>query len=87
VSADVAATQDPRAELHGPVSHAVSTSLDSLPARCHKHVMRSVLLSGSSHPALAADIATALGTPLGALTVERFPDGELDVEQIGRAHV
>lgn len=42
--------------------------------------MRSVLLSGSAHPALAEDLAKALGTPLGRCTVERFPDGECAVD-------
>ena len=42
--------------------------------------MRSVLLAGSSHPSLAADLASVLGTPLGRCTVERFPDGECDVD-------
>lgn len=42
--------------------------------------MRCVLLAGSSHPALAESISTALQVPLSKLTVERFPDGELDVE-------
>jgi ribose-phosphate pyrophosphokinase len=42
--------------------------------------MRLVLLSGSSHPALAADVAQALGVPLSRCTIERFPDGELDVD-------
>lgn len=42
--------------------------------------MRCVLLAGSSHPALAADLARALQVPLGRCTVERFPDGELDVD-------
>lgn len=42
--------------------------------------MRCVLLSGSSHPGLAADVASALGTPLSRCTVERFPDGECDVD-------
>lgn len=42
--------------------------------------MRCVLLSGSSHPALAEAVAGALSIPLSKLTVERFPDGELDVD-------
>lgn len=41
--------------------------------------MRTVLLAGSSHPVLARELAGALGWPLGALRLERFPDGELDV--------
>lgn len=47
---------------------------------CHNLSMRSVLLAGSSHPALAADLSRALGTPLARCTIERFPDGELDVD-------
>ena len=42
--------------------------------------MRCVLLAGSSHPALAADVAKAMGVPLSRCTIERFPDGELDVD-------
>ncbi len=42
--------------------------------------MRTVLFAGSSHPALARDIARELDLPLGACHVERFADGELDVE-------
>jgi ribose-phosphate pyrophosphokinase len=39
-----------------------------------------ILLSGSANPVLARDVATALGVPLAARVVERFPDGELHVE-------
>jgi ribose-phosphate pyrophosphokinase len=42
--------------------------------------MRCVLLAGSSHPALATELASALGVPLSRCTIERFPDGELDVD-------
>lgn len=42
--------------------------------------MRPVLLAGSSHPALAADLASELSLPLGACATRRFPDGELDLE-------
>jgi ribose-phosphate pyrophosphokinase len=38
------------------------------------------LFSGSSHAPLAAAIARALGTRLGACLTQRFPDGELHVE-------
>lgn len=41
--------------------------------------MRTVLLAGSSHVALASDLAQELSTTLGARRIERFPDGELDV--------
>ncbi len=42
--------------------------------------MRPVLLAGSSHPALAADLAQELSLTLGACATRRFPDGELDIE-------
>jgi ribose-phosphate pyrophosphokinase len=42
--------------------------------------MAMTLLAGTSHPALAEDLSHELQLPLGALTVERFPDGELDVD-------
>ncbi|WP_224245137.1 ribose-phosphate diphosphokinase [Hyalangium gracile] len=42
--------------------------------------MRVVLLSGSSHPALAASVAKVLSLELGRCLVDRFPDGELHVE-------
>ena len=34
------------------------------------------LFSGSSHPALAAEIAQKLGVPLGKLETKHFPCGE-----------
>jgi ribose-phosphate pyrophosphokinase len=52
--------------------------------------MRTVLLAGSSHPQLAADLSKALSLPPGALAVRRFPDGELDIEvaeDVRSAHV
>ena len=42
--------------------------------------MPMTLLAGTSHRALALDLSNELGQPLGELTVERFPDGELDVD-------
>lgn len=39
-----------------------------------------MLLAGTSHPALAAELATALGVALSRCTIERFPDGECDVD-------
>lgn len=51
---------------------------------------RTVLLTGTSHPALAADLASELGRSLGACAVRRFPDGELDIEvteDVRGAHV
>lgn len=42
--------------------------------------MRPVIISGSSHPVLAAELATELKLSLGACSCRRFPDGELDIE-------
>jgi len=42
--------------------------------------MRTVLLAGSSHPALAKEVAAELKLPLGKCAIERFPDGELDIQ-------
>ncbi len=39
-----------------------------------------VLLTGTAHPALAAEIAKQLGITLGRCRVERFPDGEVTAE-------
>ena len=46
------------------------------------------LFAGTAHPALAQAVARELGVPLGAATVERFPDGEQSVrlEQSVRGH-
>ncbi len=41
--------------------------------------MHPVLIAGSSHPPLAAEVAAELRVPLTACTVEHFPDGELDI--------
>ncbi len=41
---------------------------------------RLVLISGRSSGALSVAVASKLGTRLSALTLERFPDGELHVE-------
>jgi ribose-phosphate pyrophosphokinase len=38
------------------------------------------IFSGTANPALAAAIARELGIPLGACTVDRFPDGEVAVQ-------
>ena len=38
------------------------------------------LLAGSSHPALAAALAQQLGVSLGRCQIERFPDGESQIE-------
>jgi ribose-phosphate pyrophosphokinase len=47
-----------------------------------------VLLAGTGHPTLAAEIAARLGVSLGACRVERFPDGEVaaELEQSVRGH-
>lgn len=47
-----------------------------------------VLLAGTGHPALAADVAAQLGVALGACRVERYPDGEIavELEQSVRGH-
>lgn len=36
-----------------------------------------VLFSGTSHPELAQEVADFLGTQLGKVAIERFPDGEI----------
>ena len=41
---------------------------------------RDLLLAGSANPPLAAAIAAALGSTLGACHIERFPDGEVSIE-------
>jgi ribose-phosphate pyrophosphokinase len=39
-----------------------------------------LVLGGTANPDLAASIARDLGLPIGALRVERFPDGEVSIE-------
>lgn len=39
-----------------------------------------VLFSGSSHPVLASEIADYLHLPLGKITLDTFPDGEISVQ-------
>jgi ribose-phosphate pyrophosphokinase len=39
-----------------------------------------VLFGGSANPALAEQVASTLGIPLGQSRVQRFPDGEVSVE-------
>ncbi|MBX6330638.1 MAG: ribose-phosphate diphosphokinase, partial [Gemmatimonadaceae bacterium] len=39
-----------------------------------------MLFTRTANPALAAGVAAALGRPLGACAIERFPDGEVSVE-------
>jgi ribose-phosphate pyrophosphokinase len=38
------------------------------------------IFSGTSHPVLANDIAKVIGTELGTMTCDRFPDGEVKVQ-------
>jgi ribose-phosphate pyrophosphokinase len=42
--------------------------------------MEQTLFTGSANPHLAETLAVELGTGLGALSIDRFPDGELHVE-------
>lgn len=42
--------------------------------------MNAILFSGSSHPALAKEIADHLGVELGKIELNRFPDGEIEVQ-------
>jgi ribose-phosphate pyrophosphokinase len=42
--------------------------------------MRTVFLAGSSHPSLAAEVARELAVPVGKCRVERFPDGESEID-------
>ncbi len=41
---------------------------------------RALVVSGTSNTVLAAQVAQGLGLELGARRIERFPDGELDIE-------
>ena len=43
-------------------------------------IVTPVLIAGSAHPALAQSLARELQQPLGACTLKRFPDGELEIE-------
>ncbi len=38
------------------------------------------LFTGNAHPQLARDIAAHMGVPLGDATLERFPDGEINLK-------
>jgi ribose-phosphate pyrophosphokinase len=38
------------------------------------------IFSGTAHPRLAQDIAAHMGVPLGACSLQRFPDGELNLK-------
>ncbi len=42
--------------------------------------MRPLIVSGSAHPTLAEDLARELGCELASCLLQRFPDGEQDVE-------
>lgn len=44
--------------------------------------LRPVLLSGTSHPALAQKIADSLGWTLGKRTISAFPDGEINLQVV-----
>jgi ribose-phosphate pyrophosphokinase len=39
-----------------------------------------IMFSGSSHPELAKEVAVCLGTELGKIVIERFPDGEISLQ-------
>jgi ribose-phosphate pyrophosphokinase len=39
-----------------------------------------ILFAGSSHPALAKEVADCLGIELGKVALNRFPDGEIEVQ-------
>ncbi len=38
------------------------------------------IFSGTSHPGLAKEVADCLGTQLGKISIERFPDGEISLQ-------
>ena len=38
------------------------------------------VFSGTSHPRLAQDICSFMGVPLGAASLARFPDGEINLK-------
>src|SRR5512133_739914 len=46
----------------------------------HGDPMRPFIVSGSAHPALAEDLARELEAELAPCVLERFPDGEQQVE-------
>ena len=46
----------------------------------HDETPETLLLAGTGNAPLAAAIAAALGRPLGACAIRRFPDGEVAVE-------
>ena len=41
---------------------------------------QSFLFTGTAHPALAKEVADCLGTRLGKVAIERFPDGEISLQ-------
>ncbi len=43
-------------------------------------VQSAMLFAGSSHPELARAVAKELGVPLGQISIESFPDGEIGVQ-------
>ena len=38
------------------------------------------VFSGTAHPRLAQDICSFMGVPLGAASLQRFPDGEINLK-------
>ena len=66
----------PRARGADEVDRAAAAA--TVPLRAASDRMR--LLSGSAHPALSAEIAAYLGTPLTQVTRKRFADGECYVQ-------
>jgi len=38
------------------------------------------VFTGTAHPKLAQDICSHMGVPLGAATLNRFPDGEINLK-------
>lgn len=56
--------------------------VELLADRNELEVMAPIILSGSSHPRLAAAIARELGVAAGSCVVDRFPDGESRIELV-----
>jgi ribose-phosphate pyrophosphokinase len=46
-------------------------------------IEKAIIFSGSSHPSLAKEVAELTGVPLGQVSIEPFPDGEISL-QIGQ---
>jgi len=45
---------------------------------CNRHTLK--VFSGNAHPALAKEICSELGVPIGQVQVGRFPDGEVRLQ-------